>query len=278
MGRFHPRSWWHILVFLGSYHHPLTMSLNNSGRCLPDVVVAGNGKVVIYDVVLSVSAQKVFIIGPHKKLWIVPETPHIQKDSVFFFTFFDAKRSVCNYSCYDDQNESSETKCPGQAYSSMEFLNDPIENVNVAICDIPALYVDSLVRGKSVRVSLSFLAFNGENTFIMNLPVCYVKPHTTDHVPYASLCCIIRNEGRYLVEWIEYSRIIGIEHFYLYDHSSNDNTLEVLTPYINAGVVTWHNWSFPGYPQREAHSHCTHRYIKTLHFEDTAHLCDSLTR
>ncbi|EKX54372.1 hypothetical protein GUITHDRAFT_58574, partial [Guillardia theta CCMP2712] len=74
------------------------------------------------------------------------------------------------------------------------------------------------------------------------------------------LCCIIRDEARYLEEWIEYSRMIGVNHFFLYDHGSKDDTREILARYVEEGIVTVHNWSFPGYPQREAHTHCTHRY------------------
>lgn len=36
--------------------------------------------------------------------------------------------------------------------------------------------------------------------------------------------------------------------------------MQVLAPYVEAGIATVHNWSWAGYPQREAHMHCTHRY------------------
>ena len=35
---------------------------------------------------------------------------------------------------------------------------------------------------------------------------------------YCSICAIFRDEGTYLKEWIEYHRIIGIDHFYLYNN------------------------------------------------------------
>ena len=236
---------------------PNSSFMNKTGRCAPDVIVGGNGKVVLFDLVVSVPAQKLFLIGPHKKLWIVPATPPLQKDTVFFPKYFDAKASSCTYSC--PQTEVFTQSCVVPAKSSMEFLNDPIENVNIAICDIPTSTMQSLARGEHINTSLVFSLFGGEQISIPDLRVCYIPPRTKV-VPYISLCCIIRNEARYLVEWIEYSRMIGIEHFYLYDHGSDDNTLDILAPYVSAGIATWHNWSFPGYPQREAHSHCTHRY------------------
>ena len=46
-----------------------------------------------------------------------------------------------------------------------------------------------------------------------------------------SICAIFKNEGKYLREWIEFHRIIGIEHFYLYNNNSDDNYETVATVY-----------------------------------------------
>jgi len=53
-----------------------------------------------------------------------------------------------------------------------------------------------------------------------------------------ALCCRIRDEGRYLAEWIEYHLAAGIEHFFLYEKLSRDDFHIVLQPYIARGVVT----------------------------------------
>ncbi len=142
----------------------------------------------------------------------------------------------------------------------MDFLSDPIENINVAFCDIPSQHMERAMRGDDVRVSLDFQALHGDDVFFRDAPVCVAGSRPEAKPVEASLCCIICNEGRYLVEWLEYSRMMGFDHFYLYDHNSTDDTKAVLQPYIAAGLVSLHDWAFPGYPQREAHSHCTHRY------------------
>jgi hypothetical protein len=49
---------------------------------------------------------------------------------------------------------------------------------------------------------------------------------------------IFKNEAPYLKEWIEYHRLVGVEHFYLYNDGSSDNFREVLKPYIKQGIVT----------------------------------------
>jgi hypothetical protein len=58
-----------------------------------------------------------------------------------------------------------------------------------------------------------------------------------------SICAIFKNEAAYLKEWIEYHRLVGIDHFYLYNIGSTDHFMEVLGPYIKKNVVTLIHWS-----------------------------------
>lgn len=51
------------------------------------------------------------------------------------------------------------------------------------------------------------------------------------------VCVIVKNEARYIKEWIEYHRLIGIKNFYIFDNDSNDNLKKILTPYIKQGFV-----------------------------------------
>ena len=46
-----------------------------------------------------------------------------------------------------------------------------------------------------------------------------------------------RDEAPYLKEWIDYHRLLGVTHFYLFNDRSQDNFLEVLAPYIEYGIV-----------------------------------------
>ena len=52
-----------------------------------------------------------------------------------------------------------------------------------------------------------------------------------------AICSIFKNEGRYIQEWIEYHKLIGVDHFYLYDNDSTDD-ITVLQQYINSGILT----------------------------------------
>ena len=58
---------------------------------------------------------------------------------------------------------------------------------------------------------------------------------------YLSLVAIFRDESRFLKEWIEFYRMLGVEHFYLYNHLSKDNYMEVLQSYIDQGIVELYN-------------------------------------
>lgn len=63
-----------------------------------------------------------------------------------------------------------------------------------------------------------------------------------------SICSVFKDEAPYFKEWIEYYKLMGVQHFRLYNNESTDNYLEVLKPYIDAGDVTVIDW--PSDPSR----------------------------
>lgn len=69
-------------------------------------------------------------------------------------------------------------------------------------------------------------------------PLCASEKYTL------SICALFRNEARFLKEWIEYHRIVGVEHFYLFNNLSEDDWEEVLTPYIEEGIVDLYDWPY----------------------------------
>ncbi len=56
---------------------------------------------------------------------------------------------------------------------------------------------------------------------------------------------LFHNEGRYLHEWVEYHRLVGVEHFWLHDDASTDGSREVLAPYVDEGTVEIVDWPIP---------------------------------
>ena len=63
--------------------------------------------------------------------------------------------------------------------------------------------------------------------------------------PYQlAVVAIMKCEGPYLKEWLDYHLSAGVDHFYIYDNDSPDNQAEIAKPYVEAGLVTY--IPFPG--------------------------------
>lgn len=62
----------------------------------------------------------------------------------------------------------------------------------------------------------------------------------------SALMCMIRGEDDYLVEWIEFHRILGVEHFFIYDNAANEKaaerTKDLLSPFIDQRCLTYIRW------------------------------------
>ena len=48
-----------------------------------------------------------------------------------------------------------------------------------------------------------------------------------------SCCALIKNEGKFLKEWLDHYISEGVEHFYLIDNGSTDNTIDIIKEYDN---------------------------------------------
>lgn len=66
---------------------------------------------------------------------------------------------------------------------------------------------------------------------------------------YLSVGSVIKNEAQFLKEWIIFHLYRGVEHFFLLDNNSTDNTFEVLKPFIDVGVVTYGRYKNDFFPQ-----------------------------
>ena len=62
-----------------------------------------------------------------------------------------------------------------------------------------------------------------------------------------TIAAIVKDEARFLPEWIEYHRMMGVEHFFIFNNNSSDGIESVLRRYVNYGLVTLVSWTFhPG--------------------------------
>ena len=59
---------------------------------------------------------------------------------------------------------------------------------------------------------------------------------------YYSVAVVVKNEARYMKEYILFYQATGADRIYLYDNDSTDNLLEVLDPFIKSGYVVYRRW------------------------------------
>lgn len=50
---------------------------------------------------------------------------------------------------------------------------------------------------------------------------------------------IIKNEAKYIEEWILFHQLVGVEKFYIYDNGSTDGVYDILKKYIEIGLVEY---------------------------------------
>ncbi|MEV4782055.1 glycosyltransferase family 2 protein [Burkholderia sp. LMU1-1-1.1] len=72
------------------------------------------------------------------------------------------------------------------------------------------------------------------------------------------VCVIVKNEARYLPEWLEYHLLLGVEHFYVYDNESDDNIHDALSDYDT--LVTLIHWPGRLRQQLLAYQHFFHHH------------------
>ena len=62
---------------------------------------------------------------------------------------------------------------------------------------------------------------------------------------------LFKNESDSILEWIAHYIYHGVEHFYLINDASTDNTVAIIQPYIDAGLVTLFDAKCPYYLGRQ---------------------------
>ena len=99
--------------------------------------------------------------------------------------------------------------------------------------------IELLNKNKYLETRLN--AVQNDITFLKKVLLNHTWLNLLDTNPdiYLSVACIAKDEAKYLKEWIEYHKIVGVERFYFYDNESTDNTREVLEPYIKNGTVIY---------------------------------------
>ena len=108
------------------------------------------------------------------------------------------------------------------------------------------IYFNEKNENDIVRVILYFLLLPIEIIWFIGFYLSGKQLNKETEFKYnLAVACIVKNEAKYLDEWIKYhNKVCGVDHFFMYNNNSTDNTVEVLNKYIQAGLVTLVD--FPG--------------------------------
>ena len=59
---------------------------------------------------------------------------------------------------------------------------------------------------------------------------------------YYSVAVILKNEAKYIREYVLFYQSTGAERIYIYDNDSDDNLLEAIGPFLKTGFVVYRKW------------------------------------
>lgn len=93
-----------------------------------------------------------------------------------------------------------------------------------------------------------------------------------------SIASIFQNEAPYIKEWIEFHKLVGVQHFYLYNNLSTDNFLEVLLPYIEKGEVELIEWPYAYSHEKEKSTWLKWNKIQKASYDDAIRRSSSKTK
>lgn len=96
------------------------------------------------------------------------------------------------------------------------------------------------IFSKRLKSVLRCIKIFGISKFLKQFFLAYFSKKATSFKYKLAIAAIVKNETPYILEWIEFHKLIGVEKFYIYDNESDDNLYDLLTPYIEDGTVNYH--------------------------------------
>jgi hypothetical protein len=84
-----------------------------------------------------------------------------------------------------------------------------------------------------------------------------------------AIVAIFKGEDEYLREWIEFHRIVGVEHFFLYDNGDRESSRAILKPYVDVGIVTY--IPFADFPEKSMRSKYGKDQFRKLSMQNLAY-------
>ena len=130
----------------------------------------------------------------------------ITGDNHVFFSGVDLDWPWTNFSCMFNDSVSTLGKV-----SNFEYQN-------TVECELPNAFADK---------TFTLTVFEDSKSKVTILSDVTITPYPRSY-HNLSIYTMIKDIGAMLPEWIEYHLMLGVEHFYLYDNGSTDNTRKIL--------------------------------------------------
>ncbi|OIP72569.1 MAG: hypothetical protein AUK43_02835 [Oscillatoriales cyanobacterium CG2_30_40_61] len=129
-----------------------------------------------------------------------------------------------------------------QSYPDASFA---LESGYAALIKVPETQSISeiqiqVVLADQIRVKLGVIHFQPTEQKWSVVSVSKAKPRGQFEL---SISAILKNESPYIIELLEFHKIVGLERFYLYNNNSTDNLIDIIQPYIESGEVILHERS-----------------------------------
>ncbi|KAK1410063.1 hypothetical protein QVD17_36596 [Tagetes erecta] len=120
--------------------------------------------------------------------------------------------------------------------------------LNILEVNANSIKVSVKVKGRGILSSIARPDFRAKP-----------DPSVLNQKHMVCICTMLRNQARFLPEWVMYHALIGVEHWFIYDNNSEDNIEETVELLTDQGFkITRHLW--PWIKTQEAgFAHCALR-------------------
>lgn len=103
-------------------------------------------------------------------------------------------------------------------------------------CAYFAIPTAAIFLRKIAAVGIALLLLTCVKLNAVSIVPCEIN-RSSHRTGYVAVAMMFQNEAKYLKEWLEYHKCIGVSHFYLYNNASTDQYWDVLMPYVLSGRV-----------------------------------------
>ena len=138
------------------------------------------------------------------------------------------------------------------------YINDILLNFQVEICShghthIYMLYNDNFVYDKNKTYEI-IIDDKNITTKINNYPKFENE---------IIMSTIVKNEDKYILQWIKYHNILGIKRFIIYDNSTNNTLYTLLNNNITNNIFIIINWQYEHIYQQTQQNHSIYAFNKS---------------